>query len=77
MLCRVIVPYIISLKGYKFEAHEEYVQWWLPELARLPTEWLHHPRDVPACVLQDAAKARLQKALSEMWRHSGPQWTLE
>lgn len=58
---------------------------WLPELARLPTEWIHHPWNAPESVLQaagielglnyplpivglDAAKARLQEALSEMWQ---------
>lgn len=58
---------------------------WIPELARLPTEWIHHPWDAPVSVLQaagielgsnyplpiielDAAKARLQEALSEMWQ---------
>lgn len=27
---------------------------WLPELARLPTEWIHHPWDAPASVLRAA-----------------------
>ncbi|KAF0890329.1 hypothetical protein E2562_002737 [Oryza meyeriana var. granulata] len=74
-----------QLEGYKFDPHGEYVRRWLPELARLPTEWIHHPWDAPASVLQaagvelgsnyplpivglDAANARLQEALSEMWQ---------
>ncbi|KVH98553.1 Cryptochrome C-terminal [Cynara cardunculus var. scolymus] len=57
-----------------------------PQLARLPTEWIHHPWDAPEYVLQaagielgsnyplpivkmDAAKARLQEALAQMWQH--------
>ncbi|XP_052144471.1 cryptochrome-1-like isoform X1 [Oryza glaberrima] len=73
-----------QLEGYKFDPHGEYVRRWLPELARLPTEWIHHPWDAPESVLQaagielgsnyplpivelDAAKTRLQDALSEMW----------
>ncbi|KAG8071160.1 hypothetical protein GUJ93_ZPchr0006g41640 [Zizania palustris] len=71
-------------EGYKFDPHGEYVRRWLPELARLPTEWIHHPWDAPESVLQaagielgsnyplpivelDAAKSRMQDALSEMW----------
>ncbi|XP_047062499.1 cryptochrome-1-like [Lolium rigidum] len=74
-----------QFEGYKFDPHGEYVRRWLPELARLPTEWIHHPWDAPASVLQaagvelgsnyplpivelDAAKVRLQEALSEMWQ---------
>ncbi|XP_006652348.1 cryptochrome-1 isoform X2 [Oryza brachyantha] len=74
-----------QLEGYKFDPRGEYVRRWLPELARLPTEWIHHPWDAPASVLQaagvelgsnyplpivglDAANARLQEALSEMWQ---------
>ncbi|KAK2984635.1 hypothetical protein RJ640_006618 [Escallonia rubra] len=73
-------------EGYKFDPNGEYVRRWLPELARLPTDWIHHPWDAPESVLQaagielgsnyplpiveiDAAKARLQEALSQMWQH--------
>ncbi|THF97498.1 hypothetical protein TEA_029184 [Camellia sinensis var. sinensis] len=75
-----------EFEGYKFDPNGEYVRRWLPELARLPTEWIHHPWNAPESVLQaagielgsnyplpiveiDAAKARLQEALSEMWQH--------
>ncbi|THF95792.1 hypothetical protein TEA_020810 [Camellia sinensis var. sinensis] len=75
-----------KFEGYKFDPNGEYVRRWLPELARLPTEWIHHPWNAPESVLQaagielgsnyplpiveiDAAKARLQEALSEMWQH--------
>ncbi|KAJ8747430.1 hypothetical protein K2173_001012 [Erythroxylum novogranatense] len=74
-----------QVEGYKFDPNGEYVRRWLPELARLPTEWIHHPWNAPESVLQaagielgsnyplpivgiDAAKARLQRALSEMWQ---------
>uniref|UniRef100_A0A0D9W5P1 Cryptochrome/DNA photolyase FAD-binding domain-containing protein n=1 Tax=Leersia perrieri TaxID=77586 RepID=A0A0D9W5P1_9ORYZ len=43
-----------QLEGYKFDPHGEYVRRWLPELARLPTEWIHHPWDAPPSVLQAA-----------------------
>ncbi|XP_076897908.1 cryptochrome-1-like [Bidens hawaiensis] len=73
-------------EGYKFDPNGEYVRRWLPELARLPTEWIHHPWDAPEYVLQaagielgsnyplpivkiDAAKARLQHALAQMWQN--------
>ncbi|CAI9775431.1 unnamed protein product [Fraxinus pennsylvanica] len=74
------------LQGYKFDPNGEYVRRWLPELSRLPTEWIHHPWNAPESVLEaagielgsnyplpiveiDAAKARLQEALSQMWQH--------
>ncbi|XP_051124249.1 cryptochrome-1 isoform X2 [Andrographis paniculata] len=73
-----------QFEGYKFDPNGEYVRRWLPELARLPTEWIHHPWNAPESVLQaagielgsnyplpvieiDAAKAKLQQALSLMW----------
>jgi len=43
-----------QFEGYKFDPHGEYVRRWLPELARLPTEWIHHPWDAPDSVLQAA-----------------------
>lgn len=75
-----------QFEGYKFDPHGEYVRRWLPELARLPTDWIHHPWDAPESVLQaagvelgsnyplpiveiDAAKVRLQEALSQMWQN--------
>lgn len=74
-----------QFEGYKFDPNGEYVRRWLPELARLPTEWIHHPWNAPESVLQaagielgsnypfpivriDAAKCRLDEALSEMWQ---------
>lgn len=76
---------IVQFEGYKFDPNGEYVRRWLPELARLPTEWIHHPWNAPESVLQaagielgsnyplriiemDAAKARLEEALSTMWQ---------
>lgn len=75
----------VQFEGYKFDPNGEYVRRWLPELARLPTEWIHHPWNAPESVLQaagielgsnyplpiveiDAAKTRLQEALTEMWQ---------
>lgn len=75
-----------QFEGYKFDPNGEFVRRWLPELARLPTEWIHHPWNAPPAVLQaagielgsnyplpivgiDAAKARLQEALAQMWQH--------
>ncbi|KAH7567751.1 hypothetical protein JRO89_XS07G0139900 [Xanthoceras sorbifolium] len=74
-----------QFEGYKFDPNGEYVRRWLPELARLPTEWIHHPWNAPESVLLaagielgsnyplpivgiDAAKVRLQEAVSEMWQ---------
>ncbi|XP_006846831.2 cryptochrome-1 isoform X2 [Amborella trichopoda] len=41
-------------QGYKFDPEGEYVRQWLPELARMPTEWIHHPWDAPVSVLKAA-----------------------
>ncbi|XP_047321241.1 cryptochrome-1-like [Impatiens glandulifera] len=41
-----------QFEGYEFDPNGEYVRRWLPELARLPTEWIHHPWNAPGSVLQ-------------------------
>ncbi|PON41528.1 Cryptochrome [Parasponia andersonii] len=41
-----------EVQGSKFDPEGEYVRHWLPELARLPTEWIHHPWDAPDSVLK-------------------------
>ena len=81
----ILIVGFLQLEGYKFDPNGEYVRRWLPELSRLPTEWIHHPWNAPESVLQaagvelgsnyplpivglDAAKARLEEALSEMWQ---------
>ncbi|KAL9265610.1 Cryptochrome-1-like protein [Drosera capensis] len=43
-----------QFEGYKCDPNGEYVRRWLPELARLPTEWIHHPWNAPESVLQAA-----------------------
>lgn len=43
-----------ELQGEKFDPEGEYVRNWLPELARMPTEWIHHPWDAPPSVLRAA-----------------------
>ncbi|XP_057471556.1 cryptochrome-1 isoform X2 [Actinidia eriantha] len=40
--------------GFNFDPEGEYVRHWLPELARMPTEWIHHPWDAPLTVLKAA-----------------------
>ncbi|CAA6665031.1 unnamed protein product [Spirodela intermedia] len=54
-----------QFEGYKFDPNGEYVRRWLPELARLPTDWIHHPWNAPESIA--AAKARIQEAIVEMW----------
>ncbi|CAL0307831.1 unnamed protein product [Lupinus luteus] len=43
-----------QFEGYKFDPNGEYVRRWLPELSRLPTQWIHHPWNTPESVLQAA-----------------------
>ncbi|MBS0262282.1 MAG: deoxyribodipyrimidine photo-lyase [Planctomycetes bacterium] len=38
----------------KFDPEGVYVRRWVPELAKLPTKWLHQPWDAPRSVLADA-----------------------
>ncbi|KAJ7543971.1 hypothetical protein O6H91_09G060400 [Diphasiastrum complanatum] len=74
-----------QMEGYDLDPEGEYVRKWLPELSRLPTDWVHHPWDAPPGVLQAAgvelgcnyprpivefaaARDRLQRGLTEMWR---------
>eukprot|EP00850_Spirogloea_muscicola_P023428 SM000355S13195 [mRNA] locus=s355:71948:74975:- [translate_table: standard] len=43
-----------EVEGYKYDPEGEYVRRWVPELSRLPTEWIHHPWDAPPDVVQSA-----------------------
>lgn len=43
-----------ELQGSKYDPEGEYVRQWLPELTRMPTEWIHHPWDAPTSVLRAA-----------------------
>lgn len=45
---------IYQVQGFKFDPEGEYVRQWLPELSRVPTEWIHHPWNAPSSVLQAA-----------------------
>jgi deoxyribodipyrimidine photo-lyase len=41
-------------QGSKFDPDGAYVRRWVPELARLPTKWLHEPWNAPPATLQTA-----------------------
>ncbi|CAL0317866.1 unnamed protein product [Lupinus luteus] len=43
-----------QFEGYRFDPNGEYVRRWLPELSRLPTQWIHHPWNAPESVIQAA-----------------------
>lgn len=42
------------LQGEKFDPHGHYIRRWVPELADLPTRYIHQPWQAPAEVLQSA-----------------------
>lgn len=41
-----------EVQGMKFDPEGNYVRTWLPELARMPREWIHHPWNCPKSVLE-------------------------
>ncbi|HRZ56405.1 MAG TPA: deoxyribodipyrimidine photo-lyase [Candidatus Paceibacterota bacterium] len=41
-------------QGQKFDPHGDYVRRWCPELAELPTQWIHRPHEAPTEVLRAA-----------------------
>jgi deoxyribodipyrimidine photo-lyase len=41
-------------QGERFDGEGAYVRRWVPELARLPAEWIHRPWEAPAAVLAEA-----------------------
>lgn len=43
-----------QVQGFKFDPEGEYVRQWIPELARVPSDWIHHPWDAPLGVLKAA-----------------------
>lgn len=43
-----------QVEGYRFDPDGDYVRRWLPELSRLPNEWIHHPWDAPPGALRAA-----------------------
>ncbi|KAJ8765198.1 hypothetical protein K2173_011458 [Erythroxylum novogranatense] len=43
-----------EVQGSKYDPEGEYVRQWLPELARMPTEWIHNPWNAPSNVLKAA-----------------------
>jgi deoxyribodipyrimidine photo-lyase len=42
------------IQGEKFDPAGEYVRRWVPELAKLPDDWLHKPWKAPASILREA-----------------------
>uniref|UniRef100_A0ACD5YSI3 Uncharacterized protein n=1 Tax=Avena sativa TaxID=4498 RepID=A0ACD5YSI3_AVESA len=43
-----------EVQGQKYDPDGEYVRTWIPELARMPAEWVHHPWDAPNSILEVA-----------------------
>jgi deoxyribodipyrimidine photo-lyase len=72
-----------TLQGKKFDPNGYYVKRWLPELASIPTQWVHHPWDAPIKMranlnypspMVDHAEARIKalnsyKTLSDQEKH--------
>ena len=43
-----------TLQGQKFDKDGDYVREWIPEIAKLPSKWIHNPWDAPEEVLAAA-----------------------
>ena len=43
-----------TLQGKRFDPNGAYVRRWVPELSKLPAQWIHRPWEAPARVLRDA-----------------------
>ncbi|GAA0163749.1 DNA photolyase [Lithospermum erythrorhizon] len=43
-----------QVQGFKYDPEGEYVRQWLPELSRIPADWIHHPWEAPPNVLRSA-----------------------
>lgn len=41
-------------QGEKFDSEGAYIRRWIPELGQMPSDWIHHPWEAPAEVLQKA-----------------------
>jgi deoxyribodipyrimidine photo-lyase len=41
-------------QGERFDADGDYVRRWVPELAKLPAEWIHRPWEAPPAILERA-----------------------
>jgi deoxyribodipyrimidine photo-lyase len=44
-------------QGIRFDPEGGYVRRWVPELARVPAEWIHRPWEAPEAVLKEAGVA--------------------
>lgn len=44
-------------QGEKFDPNGDYVRKWCPELARIPTAWIHRPSEAAQSILQQAGVA--------------------
>jgi deoxyribodipyrimidine photo-lyase len=43
-----------ALQGQRYDPQGIYVRRWVPELAKMPTRWLHRPEQAPAAELKAA-----------------------
>ncbi|WP_415008652.1 cryptochrome/photolyase family protein [Aestuariivirga sp.] len=42
------------LQGEKFDSQGDYVRRWVPELAKLPAQWIHKPWEAPPSIMSSA-----------------------
>jgi len=49
-----VIPVYVLTQGARFDPQGAYVRRWIPELARLPDEYIHQPWTAPPAVLEAA-----------------------
>jgi deoxyribodipyrimidine photo-lyase len=50
------------IQGQKFDPEGDYVRRWIPELARVPNQWIHKPWEAPASLAKNYPRPIVEHA---------------